>query len=101
MIIVNIYVHVKPDKVEDFKNITLKNAQSSIQELGILRFDILQQEDDPTRFLLEEIYKNNDAIGKHKETAHYADWRDAVESLQLEPRNKITYVKISPDGKEF
>lgn len=101
MIIVHISVHVKSDKVEDFKEVTLKNARNSIQEPGIVRFDIIQQEDDPTRFLLEEIYSNSDAIAKHKETIHYAEWRDAAEPLMSEPRKKITYIKIFPDNKEF
>jgi quinol monooxygenase YgiN len=101
MLIVHVFVHTKPDKVEDLKEVTLKNARNSIQEPGILRFDILQQEDDPASFLLVEMYRNSDAIAKHKETIHYAEWRDTAEPLMFEPRKKITYIKIFPDDKEF
>jgi (4S)-4-hydroxy-5-phosphonooxypentane-2,3-dione isomerase len=101
MIIVHISIHIKPDKVEDFKEVTLKNARKSVQEPGIVRFDIIQQEDDPKHFLLEEMYRNSDAIAKHKDTTHYAEWRDAAEPLMSEPRKKITYIKIFPDDKEF
>jgi len=100
MIIVHIFIHVKPDKVEEFKEATLENARNSIKEPGILRFDLIQQEDDPTRFLLEEIYRDSDAMDKHKKTLHYTKWRDGVEPLMSEPRNRIIYRRIFPGDKE-
>ena len=101
MLIVHVFVSTKPDKVEVFKEVTLKNARNSIKEPGVLRFDILQQKDDPASFLLVEMYRNSDAAAKHKETAHYAEWRDAVESLISEPRKSIKYINLFPDDREF
>ena len=101
MLVVHVHVHVKPDAVEVFKEKTIKNANNSIQEPGILQFDLLQQEDDPSRFLIVEIYKNVEATAKHKETAHYAEWRDAVEAMMAEPRKSIKYTKIHPVERDW
>ncbi len=99
MIIVNVFVHVKPDRSEAFKEATIKNARSSILEPGILRFDFMQQEDDASQFLLNEVYIDKDAIARHKETAHYALWRETVETMMSEPRKSIKYTNIFPDDK--
>ena len=80
MLIVHVHVHVKPECVEAFRAATIENARQSVQEAGIARFDVGQQMDDPTRFVLVEVYRSTDAPAKHKETAHYAKWRDAVAS---------------------
>jgi quinol monooxygenase YgiN len=96
MIIVHVSVHVKPDAVDAFTAATLENARHSVQEPGIVRFDVLQQDDDPTRFLLVEIYRTPLDPGKHKETAHYAAWRDAVASMMAEPRSSVKYHALSP-----
>src|SRR5690606_6844431 len=77
MLIVHVYVHVRPEAVEAFRAATLENARNSVREPGVVRFDVLQQEDDPTRFLLLEIYRTPEDPARHKETAHYAAWRDA------------------------
>lgn len=97
MLIVHVFVHVKPDYIEDFKNASLENARHSIQEPGIVRFDVIQQTDDPTRFVLIEIYRTVDAPGHHKETAHYATWRDTVANMMAEPRTNMKYVNLFPD----
>jgi len=99
MNIVHVHAHVKPDNVDAFKEATIENAKNSIKELGILRFDVLQQEDDPTQFILIEVYKDTDAVVHHKETAHYVKWRDTVQPMMFEPRKSIKYINIFPaDG---
>lgn len=97
MFIVHVFVHVKPEFVEAFKSATLKNASQSIQEAGIARFDVVQQLDDPTRFVLVEVYKTDDAPAAHKETAHYLQWRDAVAEMMAEPRSSSKFQNVFPD----
>ncbi|MHC4361279.1 MAG: putative quinol monooxygenase [Planctomycetota bacterium] len=97
MLIVHVFVHVKPDKVEAFRSATLDNARNSVQEPGIARFDVIQQRDDPTRFLLVEVYRAEDGPAQHKETVHYQKWRDDVADMMAEPRASIKYVNVFPD----
>ena len=85
MLVVHVHVHVKPESVDAFQAATVENARDSIQEPGIARFDIIQQTDDPTRFVLVEVYHTPDDPGRHKETAHYAKWRDGVAPMMAEP----------------
>ena len=85
MLIVLVHVHVKPDRIEAFREASLKNARNSIQEAGIARFDVLQDNEDPTRFILNEVYRDKAAPAAHKETAHYATWRDTVADMMAEP----------------
>ena len=99
MLIVHVFVHVKSDQVEAFRKATLENARNSIQEPGIARFDIIQQQDDPTRFVLVEVYRTPDDPARHKETAHYQKWRDAVAEMMAEPRTSIKYTNLYPDEK--
>jgi|SRR5579862_7341181 len=94
MLIVHVHVHVKTESIEAFKRITLENARESVKEPGIARFDVVQQADDPTRFVLVEVYRAADAQAKHKETAHYAKWRDAVASMMAEPRTSVKYEDV-------
>lgn len=101
MVIVHVFIKIKPDMLEPFKAMTLKNAQSSIKEPGILRFDFMQQEDDPLSFLLVEVYKDSNAVAQHKETSHYAEWRQSAEHVIAEPRKNIKYVNIFPEDKEY
>ncbi|RPI78952.1 MAG: antibiotic biosynthesis monooxygenase [Chloroflexi bacterium] len=91
-----VYVRVKPEYVNAFIEATLKNASSSVQEQGISRFDVIQQQDDPTRFVLVEVYKNIDAPGRHKESAHYQIWRDTVTEMMADPRAGVKYNVIFP-----
>jgi len=95
--IVHVHVKVKPEFVDAFKQATIENAGSSVKEAGIARFDMLQQADNPTKFILVEVYKTAEAPAAHKETAHYARWRDTVAEMMAEPRQGIKYVNIFPD----
>jgi quinol monooxygenase YgiN len=98
MLIVHVHIHVKPDCVEAFKQATRLNARLSLLELGVLRFDVLQQQDDPARFVLVEIYRDADAAAAHKATEHYPVWRDAVAPMMAEPRQSVKFDNISPDA---
>lgn len=97
MLVVHVFVHVLADQVEAFRTATLENARASVQEAGIARFDVIQQIDDPTRFVLVEVYRTDEAPAQHKETAHYARWRDAVAAMMASPRQSIKYANIYPD----
>ena len=97
MLIVHVFVHVKSDAVDAFAAATLENARNSVQEPGVIRFDVIQQDDDPTRFVLVEIYRTADAAAAHKATAHYATWRDAVAPLMAVPRSSTKYRAIFPE----
>ena len=98
MLIVHVFVHVHPHRVGAFTAATLENARNSVQEPGIIRFDVVQQDDDPARFLLIEIYRTPADPARHKETAHYATWRDTVEPMMAEPRRSVKYHALFPDG---
>lgn len=91
MLVVQVFARVKPEFVDAFRLATLDNARNSIQEPGVVRFDVLQQQDDPTRFTLIEAYRTAEAPAEHKATAHYARWRDTVEPMMAEPRTNIRY----------
>ena len=97
MFIVHVFVHVKLDKVEEFKSASMDNASNSVKEPGIARFDVIQQRDDPSRFVLVEVYRTADDPARHKETQHYQKWRDTVEDMMAEPRRAIKYQNIFPD----
>ena len=97
MLIVHVYVQVKPECVAAFRAASLDNARHSVQEPGIARFDVVQQADEPTRFVLVEAYRTDDAPAKHKETAHYAKWRDTVAAMMAEPRRSTKYRNAFPD----
>jgi quinol monooxygenase YgiN len=99
MLIVHVQVRVKPDCIEAFKEATIENARQSVKEPGIARFDVVQQNDDPTRFVLVEAYRSVEATAAHKATAHYAAWRDRMESLMAEPRSSVKYLNVFP-GEE-
>jgi len=99
MLIVHVHVKVKPERVEDFKRATVENATSSVREPGIARFDVGQQSDDPTRFVLVEIYRAADDPARHKETAHYRKWKQAVEPMMAEPRTSRKFANVFPEDK--
>jgi quinol monooxygenase YgiN len=96
MLIVHVHVQVKPDCVEAFKVATLTNAQASVLETGIARFDVVQQADDLTRFVLVECYRDSAAPARHKETAHYATWRDAVAPMMATARTSLKFSNVFP-----
>ncbi len=97
MWVVLVHVHVKPECVAAFREATLENARQSLLEPGIARFDVLQQSDDPTRFVLVEAYRTAEAPAAHKATAHYAKWRDAVVPMMAEPRTGVKYTNAFPE----
>jgi autoinducer 2-degrading protein len=99
MLIVHVHARVKPESVADFRQATIENARSSVQEPGIARFDVVQQQDDATRFVLIEVYRTLQAQAAHKETAHYAKWRDAVAPMMAEPRQSVKYNAVFPDSQ--
>jgi (4S)-4-hydroxy-5-phosphonooxypentane-2,3-dione isomerase len=96
MLVVHVHVQVKPECVEAFKQATEANARESIKEPGIARFDCVQQQDDPTRFVLVEAYRTPAAPAAHKETNHYQTWRDAVAEMMAQPRTSVKYSNIFP-----
>ncbi|HLP78339.1 MAG TPA: putative quinol monooxygenase [Candidatus Paceibacterota bacterium] len=96
MLIVHVHVHVKPECVEAFKTASLANARESVQEPGIARFDVVQHQDDPTRFVLVEVYRSVEATAEHKATAHYAAWRDAVADMMASPRTSVKFSNVFP-----
>jgi (4S)-4-hydroxy-5-phosphonooxypentane-2,3-dione isomerase len=97
MLVVHVHVHVKPECVEGFHQASVENARNSVQEPGIARFDVVQQTDDPTRFVLVEAYRTAEAPALHKETAHYKRWRDAVADMMAEPRTSVKYASLFPE----
>jgi quinol monooxygenase YgiN len=96
MLIVHVHVHVKPEHIEAFKLATIENAGNSVKEPGIARFDVVQQADDPTRFVLVEAYRDTEATAHHKATAHYHAWAEKVADMLAEPRSRVVYVNIYP-----
>jgi quinol monooxygenase YgiN len=95
MLIVHVHITVKPDSIAAFKEATIENARKSRLEPGIAGFDLIQQNDDPTRFVLIEVYRNVQATAAHKETAHYAAWRERAEPLMAAPRTRVQYTDVS------
>ena len=96
MLVVHVHIHVKPESIEEFKRATIANASQSIHEPGIARFDLLQQSDDPARFILVEVYRTAGAPALHRETTHYAVWRDAVAPMMAEPRTRFQFANVHP-----
>ena len=98
MLIVHVHVHVKAESVDAFIAATRENARQSAHEPGVVRFDVIQQEDDPARIVLVEIYRTAQDPARHKETSHYAAWRDAVEPMLAEPRRSVKFRALHPDA---
>lgn len=101
MLVVHVHVRVKPDRVPNFIQATLANARESIKEPGIAAFDVVQQQDDPSKFVLVEAYRTADAPGAHKLTTHYATWRDAVADMMAEPRSSVKFSNLFPDDSAW
>ena len=99
MFIVHVHIRVKPEFLEEFKAASIENARNSLQEPGIARFDVLQQADDPAHFELIEVYRTPEDPARHKETAHYNQWRELAEPMLAEPRSRTTYQNIFPADK--
>ena len=101
MLIVHVHVHVKEDKIEEFKRISIENAKNSLGEPGIARFDVIQQNDDKSKFVLNEVYKTTEAPAKHKETEHYKKWKDAVADIMAEPRFSVKFTNLFPEDSDW
>jgi autoinducer 2-degrading protein len=99
MLIVHVHVHVKLESIEAFLQASLENARNSVREPGIARFDVLQQSDNPARFVLTEVYRTPEAPAQHKATAHYLAWRDTVASMMAEPRTSVQFKNVFPDDE--
>jgi quinol monooxygenase YgiN len=97
MLIVHVNVQVKPESVEEFKAATVENAKNSVQEPGVARFDVIQSHEDPTRFVLVEVYRTAEDPARHKETAHYRIWRDTVADMMAAPRRSLQFKNVFPD----
>jgi len=96
MLIVHVHVNVKPEFIDAFKQATIENARASLREPGVARFDVIQQADNPSRFILVEVYRSAEAPAQHKETAHYLAWRDTVTPMMVEPRTGVKYSNLFP-----
>jgi (4S)-4-hydroxy-5-phosphonooxypentane-2,3-dione isomerase len=94
MLIVHVHIHVKTEFLKAFEEATRENVRNSVLEPGIARFEALRQADDPSRFVLIEVYRDAEAPGRHRETAHYAAWRDTVADMMAEPRVRTEYVSL-------
>ena len=101
MIILIVHIQIKPDRVEAFKAATIENGRNSIQEPGVTQFDFVQQNDDPTRFVLYEVYKDQAATVAHKETAHYNAWVAKVDDMFAEPRTRAFYTNVYPEDQAW
>ena len=97
MFIVHVHIRVKTESIEAFKKASIENARHSVEEPGIARFDVIQQADDPSRFVLVEVYRTSDAATHHKETAHYTTWRDTVAPMMAEVRTSVKFSNIFPE----
>jgi autoinducer 2-degrading protein len=99
MVIVHVHVRVLPEWLEEFTEATVANARRSVGEPGVARFDVVQQEDDPTRFVLVEAYHSSFDADAHKETEHYRLWKDAVAPMMAEPRVSVKYANVFPHAE--
>lgn len=101
MLIVHVHARVKPEYVQAFIQATTENARNSLEEPGIARFDVIQHQDEPTRFVLVECYRTPEAPAAHKGTAHYEKWRDEVAPMMAEPRTSVKYFSVFPDDRDW
>jgi quinol monooxygenase YgiN len=101
MLIVHVHVHVKPESVDAFKAATIENARNSMQEPGIARFDVFQQQDDLTRFVIVEAFRSADAPAAHRDSLHYQVWRDAVADMMAEPRSSVKFTNVVPADSDL
>ncbi len=100
MLVVHVHARVRPGRAEAFLDATLANARASLAEPGVLRFDVIQDRDDPEHVVLVEVYRDGDAAAAHKQTAHYAAWRDRVAEMMARPRESVRYSAVFPAGGE-
>ena len=96
MIVTCVYIHVKPESVDDFIKASVANHLGSVKEPGNIRFDLIQQADDPSRFMFYEAYESEEAVALHKNTPHYLKWRETVQEMMAEPRKGVRYNILQP-----
>jgi quinol monooxygenase YgiN len=96
MLVVHVHVRVRPERVEDFLSATQANARLSLEEPGVLRFDVIQAQADPAYLVLVEVYRDDDASAAHKQTRHYTTWRDTVAEMMTEPRSSTKFDAVLP-----
>ena len=101
MFVVSVTIFVKADKVDDFKQAILDNARNTRQEPGNVRFDVHQAQDDPTRFLLYEVYRGPDDFKAHQQTEHYLRWRETVADWMAKPREGVKHASIFPEDENW
>ena len=101
MFILQVFIHVKPEHLDAFMEATKENSRNTVQEPGCVRFDILQQNEDPTRLVLHEIYKDSTDLDHHRTTPHFAKWRETVADMFAEPRYSIQYHSVYPADSDF
>jgi autoinducer 2-degrading protein len=97
MLVVHVHVSVLPDRVQDFLAASIANSTGSLAEPGVLRFDVIQDLADPAHVVLVEVYRDDAAAVAHKETAHYATWRDTVADMMAAPRSAVKFRAVTPD----
>jgi (4S)-4-hydroxy-5-phosphonooxypentane-2,3-dione isomerase len=97
LLVVHVHCRVKAEHAAAFLEATLVNARASVKEAGVARFDVIQDREDPSHFVLCEVYRSAEAPAAHKETAHYLTWRDAVAPMMSEPRTSRKYLNLYPD----
>jgi (4S)-4-hydroxy-5-phosphonooxypentane-2,3-dione isomerase len=93
---IHVQVRVKAEAIEAFRAAILANARASVAEPGVVRFDVFQDQDDPTRFVLVEVYRSIEAHADHRGTPHYQAWRAAVDEVMAEPRTARKFVNVFP-----
>ena len=99
LIVVHVHARVKPDGVEAFRAASIENSRESLREPGVARFDVVQSTEDPTRFVLVEVYRSSDAAAAHKETKHYQVWRDTVAEMMAQPRSSAKFANVFPSDE--
>jgi autoinducer 2-degrading protein len=100
MLVVHVHVNVLPDQIDDFLTASAANSAASLTEPGVLRFDVIQDLADPGHVVLVEVYRDEAAAAAHKDTAHYATWRDAVAPMMAQPRSAVRFAAVAPDRPE-
>jgi autoinducer 2-degrading protein len=101
MVILHVHAQVRSESLDAFRDATRENAQNSVRETGVIRFEVVQQSDEPTRFLILEVYRDEAAVEAHRRTAHYAKWRDVVEPMMAEPRHRTLFKAVFPDEENW
>jgi (4S)-4-hydroxy-5-phosphonooxypentane-2,3-dione isomerase len=101
MLVLQVLARVKPEYLEAFKEATITNARASRKEPGVARFDLLQQEDEPLRFQLIEVYRTREAIAAHKETPHYRQWVETVTPMMADARSRSSWTTVYPEDSAY